>query len=219
MLQLKHLFKKLTKSGPFIQILSVLIYIYINIVYLTSKKYYIYSEKFNKRLIKENNAIYAFWHNRLSLMFFLRHKKITTNVLSSEHKDGRIMTSTSSLFGINTITGSSSNISMKSLKTIIRCLTKGENLVITPDGPRGPVYQINSNIAKIAQKTSTMILPISFSCKKKKILRSWDKFILPLPFNTIYFVYGNPIYPDNADINTALKKELDRLYKEFDAKF
>jgi lysophospholipid acyltransferase (LPLAT)-like uncharacterized protein len=186
---------------------------------LTSKKYYIYSEKFNKKLIEENNFIGAFWHNRLSMMFFLRHKKIKDNVLISEHKDGRVIASTSSLFGVNIITGSSSNISMESLKNIIRCLTKGENLTITPDGPRGPVYQINSNIAKIAQKTSKMIIPISFSCKKKIILRSWDRFIFPLPFNTIYFVYGNPIYPDNADIKTALKNELDRIYKEFDKKF
>lgn len=215
----KKQIKEITKSKCFLKILSALIYIYINIVYFTSKKYVIYPKSFNKTLYQKENAIYAFWHNRLSLMFFMQPKKIKTNVLISEHKDGQLIADTSLLFGTKVIEGSSSNISMTSLKRIIKSLVSGESLAITPDGPRGPVYQINSNIAKIAKRTAKTIIPMSFSCKKKKTMRSWDKFILPLPFNTLYLVYGKPIKPTDKDIDILLKKELNQLHQKFDKKF
>ncbi len=215
----KKQIKAITKSKCFLKILSALIYIYINIVYLTSKKYVIYPKSFDKTLYQKQNAIYAFWHNRLSLMFFMQPKKIKTNVLTSKHKDGQLVADTSLLFGTTVIEGSSSNISMNSLKKIIKSLVSGESLAITPDGPRGPVYQINSNIAKIAKRTSKTIIPMSFSCKKKKIMKSWDKFILPLPLNTIYLVYGTPIKPTEKNIDILLKKELNQLHKKFDKKF
>lgn len=214
----KKQIKTVTKSRCFLKILSALVYIYINIVYFTSKKYVIYPKSFNKNLYQKENAIYAFWHNRLSLMFFMQPKKIRTNVLISEHKDGQLIADTSVLFKTKIIEGSSSNISMSSLKRIIKSLVAGESLAITPDGPRGPVYQINSNIAKIAKRTSKTIIPMSFSCKKKKIMKSWDKFILPLPLNTIYLVYGTPIKPTESNIDDLLKKELNHLHIKFDKK-
>ena len=219
MLYLKQKLKALTKSNLFIKILSAIIYMYINIVYFTSKKYFIFSKKFNKSKHIKGSFIYAFWHNRLSLAFYLAPPKTKINILISEHKDGKIIAQTSRLFGRKIITGSSNKISIKSLRNIIKCLVNKESLAITPDGPRGPVYEINSNIAKIAQKTSTTIIPISFSCKKKKIMNSWDNFIVPLPFNQIYLIYGNPIDPTQNNIEKLLKKELDRLHKEYDSKF
>ena len=59
---------------------------------------------------------------------------------------------------------------------------KGYNLVITPDGPRGPRCEVQMGIIMLAQMTGMPIVPVSSKIHSKKIFGSWDAFQLPLPF-------------------------------------
>ena len=69
----------------------------------------------------------------------------------------------------------------------------GFNLVITPDGPRGPVYQVQDGIIKLAQLTGQKILPVTYDATKKRRLKSWDKFIIVKPFGKVHMAFGEPI--------------------------
>jgi lysophospholipid acyltransferase (LPLAT)-like uncharacterized protein len=61
----------------------------------------------------------------------------------------------------------------------------GGDVVITPDGPRGPVYKLQPGIIKVAQMTGAPIVPVHTQCSAYWELRSWDGFRIPKPFSTI----------------------------------
>ncbi len=59
---------------------------------------------------------------------------------------------------------------------------RGYDLAITPDGPRGPCYQIQDGVTSLAQLTGLPIVPVSFNLNWKIRVKSWDRFQIPLPF-------------------------------------
>jgi lysophospholipid acyltransferase (LPLAT)-like uncharacterized protein len=67
------------------------------------------------------------------------------------------------------------------------------NVVMTPDGPRPPVYQIQKGIIDLAKLTGRPIIPVSNFTRWKIRLGSWDRFQIPLPFARIECYYGDPI--------------------------
>jgi lysophospholipid acyltransferase (LPLAT)-like uncharacterized protein len=220
----KNIYKSILGNDIIMKLFAFFIYLYLNLVYFTSRKYFIYPEKFNKKLYEEQNAIYAFWHNRIALIFFLKPKNINVNALISTHRDGKLIAYVSKLFKYKIIEGSTNKNAITSVKKIYQQLKKKEAIAITPDGPRGPVYRINSNIVKIASKASLAskkslyIIPWSYASAKVKRFRSWDQFILPLPLSKVCFSFGNPIkVPKNISaekiqaVNLELKQELDRI--------
>ena len=75
---------------------------------------------------------------------------------------------------------------------IIKCIKEKKSIVITPDGPRGPKYKINSAIIRLASKLQVPIISMSFSSSKVKVLNSWDYFIIPLPFSKIFINISSP---------------------------
>ncbi len=220
MRKIKRIYKSILDNDIIASFFALIIYLYLNFVYFTSKKIIHYSDNFNQNLYQKKNAIYVFWHNRLALMFFLKPKNIKVSVVISMHRDGKIIASSGKLFGINIIKGSSSQNSIAAMRNIENELRKGNSIVITPDGPRGPVYCINSNVAKIASKIPLEIIPASYYSNKVKRFNSWDNFILPLPFSKIYFSIGKPVVMPKivSDVNINcvndfLKSELDRVTK------
>ena len=61
------------------------------------------------------------------------------------------------------------------------------------------------------------MVPLSYSAKFKLELNSWDKFILPSPFNKFVAVWGNAIEYDNKkkleDNLNIIQNELNRVTK------
>ena len=215
---MKFSYKNILKNELVLKIFSFLIFLYLHIVYYTSKKSFIYSGKFEKNIYDSQSTLIAFWHNRLALIPFIAPKNIEVNILHSGHRDGNIIRNIMHLFGFKTISGSSNKDGAKALRKILKTVKDNEAVAIVPDGPRGPIYKINGAIAKIASKTKTPIIPLSYNCKRKKTFNSWDKFILPLPFNKISFFFGDPINVkhnasenDIKNVESMLKKSLDKI--------
>ena len=63
-------------------------------------------------------------------------------------------------------------------------------------------------IVSLARLSQTPILPVAFGITRGKVLGSWDRFLIALPFSKGVFVWGEPIIvPANADaatLNVAL---------------
>ena len=70
-------------------------------------------------------------------------------------------------------------------------IASGHDVVITPDGPRGPVYRPGGGIILLAQKTRARIVPLNLEYSRCWRLPSWDKFILPRPFARVRFILGS----------------------------
>ncbi|MFU7500408.1 MULTISPECIES: lysophospholipid acyltransferase family protein [unclassified Candidatus Tisiphia] len=188
-----------------------MLYTYLRVVYFTCRWQFVFSDNHNKQeFLAQKGVIFAFWHNRLALGpgIFAGHKDIYA--LISPHRDGRIISDIVGKFGFGVINGSSNKNPVSALKIIIQKLHNGSNIVITPDGPRGPIYKINSNINKVAQKYNIKLIPVSCSASRYFLLKSWDKLIMPLPFGKITAFIGLPLAfvgnenQDNINLAQAL---------------
>lgn len=141
-------------------------------------------------------VIFSFFHGRmvmLSLLYnIIRKNDRKIKMILSPHFDGILGAKIAEKFGIGSLKGSSSKNSYKLLKSIHNI--KDFDIGITPDGPRGPFQKVKSGVVYISKATGFPIVPISYSVSKYKMLKSWDKFIIPLPFSKGVYVIGKPIY-------------------------
>jgi lysophospholipid acyltransferase (LPLAT)-like uncharacterized protein len=159
--------------------------------------------------------IFAFWHNRIFLMPYLfrkhwrRRQRDKVAVLVSASKDGEILARVLSKFDVICVRGSSSRRGKQALRELTRLVQEGYDAGITPDGPRGPKYQAQHGVISLAQLTGAPIMPVSYSLAWKITLRSWDAFMIPLPFSRATLQLGSPLtVPLDADERTREDKRL-----------
>lgn len=169
-------------------------YCYLKIVYSTSKIQFIFPKNYNQQnFCQEKGVIFALWHNNLALGPRIFQGVQNVNALVSPHSDGKIISNIIRKFHFNIIEGSTNKNAARAVRQMIQILKNNHNVVITPDGPRGPIYQINSNIIKIAQKHAIKLIPISCNVSNYYSLSTWDNLIMPLPFCTIIIKIGNAV--------------------------
>jgi lysophospholipid acyltransferase (LPLAT)-like uncharacterized protein len=144
--------------------------------------------------------ILAFWHDQLvPLMGSSRWRRPIT-VMISQSKDGEIVAGVLRLYGVESARGSSTRGGTGALREMLREARAGKSIVFTPDGPRGPSRIAKEGVAYAAQVTALPIMPMAFAARKKKLLRSWDRMLIPLPFSKGVCVYGAPmVVPRDGD--------------------
>ncbi len=159
--------------------------------------------------------IAAFWHGRILMMPYCWRPGVAAKILISQHPDGQLIARTIGHFGFGAVTGSSSKGGRAALRAILRAIDRGECIGITPDGPRGPRMRASMGVIDIARLSGAPVLPIAFATSRRKVLGSWDRFIVALPFSRGAFVWGAPIEaPRNADARAreTMRRQLeDRL--------
>jgi lysophospholipid acyltransferase (LPLAT)-like uncharacterized protein len=138
------------------------------------------------------HIIVAFWHQRLLMMPFLAHKG-RFGMMISRHRDGEFIARAVKLFGIDSIRGSTTREGLAALRGMVRFFETGANLAITPDGPQGPRHIVQMGAVELARLTSAPIFPVAYGASRKKVFNTWDRFILPLPFSRVAYVWGEPI--------------------------
>ncbi|MDX1738482.1 MAG: lysophospholipid acyltransferase family protein [Alphaproteobacteria bacterium] len=172
------------RSAPGHWFISWLISLYVRFVYLTTKWQFIGFEERNKFAAKHKGAIVLQWHNRIAMVGFgWDSRKYPIHLLTSAHPDGRIVASALSHIGMDGIYGSSSKGGAKALLACIKHVQSGGFLGMTPDGPRGPRMRLKDGPVAIAKKTNAPVCLITYSVKKRKTLKTWDRFVFPKPFN------------------------------------
>ena len=85
-------------------------------------------------------------------------------------------------FGVQPVRGSSSRRGPQALLELTTWAERGYDLAITPDGPRGPRYEVQEGVMSLAQVTGLPIVPVSYHLNWKIRAKSWDRFQIPLPF-------------------------------------
>ena len=109
--------------------------------------------------------------------------------------------------------GSTSRAGAEALVGMIRKGREGFSLAFTPDGPRGPLKEVQPGVILAAQKTGLPIITLASSAKRKYVIRHWDEFHIPYPFNKISVCHGKPIYIGENDSieekSLELKKAID----------
>ena len=133
-------------------------------------------------------ATIILWHNRLFLAGEWHQrfrKKRKCYGLISGSRDGAWLETFYGWAGIRAIRGSRNRRGSQATRELIRLVKDGNDAGITPDGSRGPKYQAKSGALLIARASRSPVVLLSFSYSWAIRLKSWDQFVIPLPFSKI----------------------------------
>jgi lysophospholipid acyltransferase (LPLAT)-like uncharacterized protein len=145
-------------------------------------------------LSSERPWLVTLWHgSMLAMMPISRHCRRNIGVLVSPSDDGGLAKLALDKFGYAVVRGSLSKRGARAMREMHELLQQGGQLVITPDGPRGPRHSINTGAAWLARETGTPILPVIVAVSRAWRLRSWDRMCIPKPFARVVMHYGDPV--------------------------
>jgi len=146
---------------------------------------------------------------------YVRKHNRTTGLaaLVSASKDGALLAAILKTFGVQPVRGSSSRRGAQALVELTSWAERGYDLAITPDGPRGPCYVVQEGAIALAQVTGLPLIPASYSVSWKLRAKSWDRFIVPLPFARCEVVIGKPLYVPR-EVNDAERQELRKQLEQ-----
>jgi lysophospholipid acyltransferase (LPLAT)-like uncharacterized protein len=150
-----------------------------------------------QQVASKQKCILMLWHNRLALVAEVMYKHapqfIYTAVISNS-RDGEPLAILANSYKIGRSIRVPHNSRHQALRKMINHLKQYKEVVIvTPDGPRGPRYEMKPGIVVAAKETAAAIIPFSWSANRFWQLKTWDKLILPKPFSTIKVTLGPPI--------------------------
>jgi lysophospholipid acyltransferase (LPLAT)-like uncharacterized protein len=154
-------------------------------------------------------VIFCLWHNRLAISMTV-HRRYPRKLaaLISASRDGALLATVLARFGVEQVRGSSSRRGPQALLELTSHAQKGYDLAVTPDGPKGPRYVVQTGVIALAQVTGLPIIPVTCNARLKLCLKSWDRFQIPMPFSRCEIILNEPILvPREAD---AAKREEQR---------
>lgn len=168
-------------------------------------------------------AIYCVWHNRLVLSMpayfgYVRKRNRSSGLAAmvSASKDGAFLAAILECFNVQPVRGSTSRRGPQALLELTTWAQRGFDLAITPDGPRGPCYEVQDGVMSLAQITGLAIVPFSFYIRWKLRVNSWDRLQIPLPFSYCEMRVGRPVRVPREATETErarLRQELETILR------
>jgi len=144
-------------------------------------------------------VIYAFLHgHQLALLRFPRPRQ--TAALVSRSRDGALQSRILEHLGFAVLRGSSTTGGAAALASCLAWLEGGGDLALAVDGPRGPAGRAKPGVVFLAQKARVPILPVACGiARTRRLERTWDRFLVPMPFSRVHIVAGAPFRPWEKD--------------------
>ena len=164
--------------------------------------------------VTAQNYIASLWHNRLLIFPFVLRRFFPDRhgaALISASRDGELLADAIKRFDYDIVRGSSSRLGASAILQLSQTLASGRDVVITPDGPRGPVYELGPGIVFLAQKSGAAVVPVNIEYSSCWRLKSWDRFILPRPFAKVHVIIGSPHHVELSDTPEQFEAERQRL--------
>ena len=176
----------------------------IKLIYFTARKRFHLPQQ-----IPDEPTLFVFWHGDLLFQpFFYQNlrKAPKAKVIISEHFDGQVIAKMATYLGLGSIHGSSTRNGAKVLIAALKTMRDGEDLAITPDGPKGPRHEVKDGVVMIAQKAKAKIVVLSCVPKRCWRLKSWDRFSIAKPFTTLDFYASEALDISDMDREEAKAK-------------
>ena len=166
-----------------IYLIPPLFFLWMRLLFISCKKRYHHITPLPK-----GQHIGVLWHEMLLISPQI-HRKLyphfKANGIISKHFDGELIARTLRFIGIHPLRGSSSKAAASVLLEAFRAVKRGEVVLLTPDGPRGPRHKIDDGAIALAKRNDLPILIIHYKVNRAWRLKSWDRFIIPKPFSTL----------------------------------
>ena len=207
------LIKALLRSELGLRFSCGVVQAYVRLVYRTSR-WTVEGAAYPQAIRAQSGAfILAFWHGRLLMMPMAWRRLAPMHMLISGHADGRLIAGAVRHFGIDSVAGSSNDGGSQALRAMVRWLKSSDCVGITPDGPDGPAMCASRGIVAVARLAGVPVVPLAYATRRRRILATWDRFHLPLPFTRGIFIWGEPI-PVAGALDDAAREERRALIEE-----
>lgn len=147
--------------------------------------------------------VYAVWHECALAAGFYRGRPL--HALASRSFDGELISRVLDRLGwLRTVRGSSSRGGSAGLKDLDACLKRGEHVLLTVDGPRGPRRVAKDGALQLARLGGHPVVPVAFACRPAWRLGSWDRMVVPPPFSRGVFWFGAALAPERGSRGPSL---------------
>jgi len=181
-------------------IIPSLVYLLMRLLWFTTFKKFHYITP-----IGDEQHVCVCWHGELLMSpqaYRKIHKKHSASAIISSHFDGSLIASTLNRLKIRPLRGSTKKGARQVLLQAFKSIKSGEEVLITPDGPRGPRHSMSDGAVGIAMKSKLPIFVMNYTAEKYWQLKSWDKFVIPKPFSKVDF-YIQSLSLEGIDLEEA----------------
>ncbi len=208
----------------FVRSVGGLLYLVLRFLGLTTRKRYDDRYGLRARMAAGEPLILAFWHGRMVMMPFAYSGRGAC-IMNSEHRDGALVSEALRPFGIEVVQGSSTRGWVRGLRGLLAAYARGRDLVVVPDGPRGPRCCAKTGVLQVARATGAPIYLVSYGASRGwMIRRSWDWLLVPAPGARVHYAVEEPIeVPREASaeeieaLRVELEERLNRATRRADA--
>ncbi|WP_371398719.1 lysophospholipid acyltransferase family protein [Algimonas porphyrae] len=204
---------------------------WMTLVKYTTRWDILYPERAQPLIDGQHGLIALTFHSRFLLLTSAWKRSYQhPHVLISRSRDGAVVAWTCRWLGLSTVRGSARNAAKTKIKgggkagrEILDAIDQGGCVVITPDGPRGPRQRVPIGPFRLAKLSGAPILPCTFTVARRRQFKSWDRFVLPLPFGRGQIVWGTPVrVPQDMNetgierLRARVETEMNQLMAEAD---
>jgi len=159
--------------------------------------------------LAEGPLVAAFFHeDQLPLVALHRHMRMVG--MASLSRDGQLLSDVVQRLGYRVIRGSTSRGTLRVGRAALRALQQeGASLALAVDGPRGPRRKVQEGAVAFAAMAGRPLVFLAVHAAPAWRARSWDRFLVPLPFARVELRYG--LLPAPATGRAARKQLTQRL--------
>lgn len=144
--------------------------------------------------------IYVMWHEYIAFPIPL-WREYNLALLASRHRDADWLIRAAHHLGFDTVRGSTNRGGSEAIRELKRKAAHS-NLVITPDGPRGPRREMALGPIYLASRLGLSLVPVGFGFDRPFRMRTWDRFAIPRPGSR-----GRAIFGPRISIPKKLRKD------------
>jgi len=142
-------------------------------------------------------AIIAYWHQMhlLCASYLLRRSKAGDRIafLISPSLSGEVPTAAARHWKVRVLRGSSTRSGGRSMRDMHQLMVGDRySIVVTADGPRGPLHEFKPGALLMSRMTGAPIVPIAYGAERFINWNSWDRFVVPMPFTRVALAIGKP---------------------------
>jgi hypothetical protein len=117
-------------------------------------------------------------------------------------------------FGQDAVRGSSTRGGHRAFKALLELANGPADLVITPDGPKGPRHQVKKGVVQLARIVGRPVIPMAFACSRGHRFASWDRFLLPYPFCRGIYAFGKPVFFEKGEDPESFRSRLQEAMED-----
>lgn len=143
-------------------------------------------------------AIFAYWHQHhiFASWYLVRRVRrgLKLGFLTSPSVSGEVPAAIIRRWGALPVRGSSTRSAGETLRELFELVGRQRHsLAITADGPKGPLHEFKPGAILLAKMSKAPIVPMSYAARRSIRWRSWDRFVVPMPFTSVVIVVGDPV--------------------------